>query len=550
MAVAMAPGNQTGKAAMSVLRLRSATYPASWEPPALAVTMPAQLPIERRPRPKRTMPAIRLRPLAVTTTVCTMLCALIATPVAADPGNSIPDSGARPLPAGQIVWPGGATGTAGNTGYVATPAIGPFASQVMAEDIAVQALGEQVKQLQIDLQTAQQTVTAAESTLHEAQADVADLQARADSAAAEAYKAAAGLGPLGDYASDLHNLSVLAPGVGGQPGGEEAARDLLRAQQQEKSADNAFQMANKVVQDLQLKFTDLDAQFKQRNTNLVNLKTKNAAEYAKAVAQSDAYEQSLGGNLPISVNIDGMQANPKAIQAVNWALSKRGSPYVWGTEGPNTFDCSGLAYWSYGKVGVRVPRVAANMYHGTQAIVATRHSRGDLLLPGDLVYFATSMSDWHTIYHMGIYIGGGYMVQAPSTGDHVRVSPVTWSRFFGATRIFPAIPKPGATPAPLPTGGGQGHPTTTPSSGPTSHTPSATPSATPSTPPSSSAPPSTEPTPSASTSSAAPHSEAPHSDAPHSDAPHSTEPSSGASANNSPSTKATSASASPSPSGS
>ncbi len=254
-------------------------------------------------------------------------------------------------------------------------------------------------------------------TLQLAQSDVANLQARADSAAADAYKAAAGLGPLGDYASDLHNLSVLAPGVGGQPGGEEAARDLLRAQQQEKSADNAYQMANKVAQDLQLKFTDLDAQFKQRSTALVDLKTKNATEYAKAVAQNDAYEQSLGGNLPVSQNIDGMQANPKAIQAVNWALSKRGSPYVWGTEGPDTFDCSGLAYWSYGKVGIRVPRVAANMYHGTQAIVATRYSRGDLLLPGDLVYFATNMGDWRTIYHMGIYIGGGYMVQAPSTGD-------------------------------------------------------------------------------------------------------------------------------------
>jgi cell wall-associated NlpC family hydrolase len=476
----------------------------------------------------------------MTTTVCTMLCALIATPVGADPGSSVPDSGARPLPAGQVVWPGGTASTTGNTGYVATPAIGPFASQVMAEDVAVQALGEQVKQLQIDLQTAQQTVTAAEATMHQAQADVADLQARADSAAAEAYKAAAGLGPLGDYASDLHNLSVLAPGVGGQPGGEEAARDLLRAQQQQKSADDAYQTANKVVQDLQLKFTNLDATFKQRNAALVDLKTKNAAEYAKAVAQSDAYEQSLGGNLPISVNIDGMQANPKAIQAVNWALSKRGSPYIWGTEGPNTFDCSGLAYWSYGKVGVRVPRVAANMYHGTQAIVATKYSRGDRLLPGDLVYFATSMSDWRTIYHMGIYIGGGYMVQAPSTGDHVKVSPVTWSRFFGATRIFPAVPKPGATPAPPPTGGGQGHPTTTPSSGPTSHTPSPTPSASHSTPPTSSAPPSAEPTPSTSTSSAAPHSEAPQS----------TEPSTAASANNSPSTKATSASPSPSTSGS
>src|SRR5690349_6095231 len=497
MAVTMAPADQTGKAAMSVLRLRSASYPATWQLPTpklppLAATEPtgANAPsvagkptAGRAPTQARTPARTPTKTAkAAAATVCTLLCLLIPQPANADPGNSVPDSGQRPLPAGQVVMPGGTTTGTTSTGYVATPAIGPFASQVMAEDIAVQALGEQAKQLQIDLQAAQQTANAAEATLHQAQSNVADLQARADSAAADAYKAAAGLGPLSDYASDLHNLSILAPGVGGQPGGEEAAHDLLRAQQQEKSARAAYDMANKVAQDLQLKFNNADATFKQRTAALVDLKTKNAAEYAKAVAQNDAYQQSLGGNLPISQNIDGMTANPKAIQAVNWALSKRGSPYVWGTEGPDTFDCSGLAFWSYGKVGVRVPRVAAYMYHGTQAIVPTRQSRGDLLLPGDLVYFATNMNDWHTIYHMGIYIGGGYMVVAPSTGEFVRVSPVTWSRFFGATRIFPPVPRAGGAVPPILIGGTQGHPS--PSSGPTSHTPSPTPSASHSTSPS------------------------------------------------------------------
>jgi cell wall-associated NlpC family hydrolase len=285
--------------------------------------------------------------------------------------------------------------------------------------------------------------------------------------------------------------------MGGQPGGQEAARDLLRAQQEEKAANDAYQTASKVAQEMRGKFTNLNNSFTQRSTALVALKAHNSTEYAKAVAQSDAYEQSLGGNLALNQNIDGMQANPKAIQAVNWAMSKRGSPYIWGTEGPNTFDCSGLAYWSYGKVGVHVPRVAANMYHGTQAIVASRNSRGDLLLPGDLVYFATNPSDWRTIYHMGIYIGGGRMVQAPSTGDVVKVSSVSWSRFYGATRIFPPVPKTGATATPTPTtGAGTGGHTTPPTSTPPSSTPpsSTPPSSTPpSSPPPSSAPPSTPP---------------------------------------------------------
>jgi cell wall-associated NlpC family hydrolase len=514
MAVAMSPAISKGKASMSDPKLRPANYPGeSWAIPRVPspqrltspehpkhpehpksperLTAPERPTNQQRPanderptnqqRPtSRRRRLLASRPVVMSAVVCTMICALVSRPAYGDPGASLPDSGARPLPAGQVVYPGQGTATNG-AGYVATPVLGPFASQVMAEDIAVQALGEQVKQLQIDLQAAEATAQSTETTWHDASAKVDELRAAADSAAANAYKAAAGLGPLGDYATDLHDFSVIAPGIGGQPGGQEAARDLLRAQQEEKSANDAYQTASKIAQNLRGKFNSLNGSFEQRTAALVQLKAKNAGEYAKAVAQSDAYEQSLGGtNLALNQNIDGMQANPKAVQAVNWAMSKRGSPYVWGTEGPNTFDCSGLAYWSYGKVGVRVPRVAADMYHGTQAIVATRYSRGDLLLPGDLVYFATNASDWRTIYHMGIYIGGGRMVQAPSTGDVVKVSSVSWSRFFGATRIFPPVPKAGATvipPPPPPTGGATtgGH-TTPPSTPSASHSATPTPS--------------------------------------------------------------------------
>jgi peptidoglycan DL-endopeptidase CwlO len=463
-----------------------------------------------QPRKKR---GKRGRRLVVTAVVCTMLCALVSRPAYADPGNTVPDQGARPVPNGQIVYPGEGTSSASaGAGYTATPAIGPLASQIMSEDVAVQALGEQVKQLQIDMGTAQDTAKGAQQTWQQAVAKVNDLQARNDSAAADAYKAAAGLGPLGDHANDLHQFSILVPGMGGQPGGDEAARDLLRAQDEEKAAEKAYRLADTAATDATNKFNTTNADFQSRSTALATLKSQNSTEYAQAVAATDAYEQSLGGaNLADNQNIDGMQANPKAMEAVNWALSKLGAPYVWGTEGPITFDCSGLAYWSYGKVGVRVPRVANAMYHGTHAIVATRTSRGDLLLPGDLVYFATNPDDWRTIYHMGIYIGGGRMVQAPSTGDVVKISPVSWSHFFGATRIFDPVPKTGA-PATPPTGGGSAASTPSPTPS-TSHSASPSPSpsvshSTPPTPPVSPSPSqSTSPSPSASASAS--HSASP-----------------------------------------
>jgi cell wall-associated NlpC family hydrolase len=251
------------------------------------------------------------------------------------------------------------------------------------------------------------------------------------------------------------------PGLGALPGGEAAARDLLRAEREERAAHDAYLLANSAEQSSRTKSENLKTTLDQRSAALLDLRNRNAAEVARIEAQRDAYEQSLGGaNLADNTSIDGMQASAAALAAVARALSKLGSPYLWGAEGPDRFDCSGLAFWSY-KIGpganasLALPRVANDMYHGTPAVPATRFGRGDLLLPGDLVFFATDSSDWHTIYHMGIYIGGGRMVHAPSTGDVVKISPVMWSRFFGATRIYKPVPK-STTPAPPPTSASPG----------------------------------------------------------------------------------------------
>ena len=417
-----------------------------------------------------------------------------AGPAAADPGTTIPDPGVRPVPDGPVQYPG--------TGNAPAPVVlGPLASQITNETIAVQALGEKLKQAELDLQAATEGAAAAERSWREANERVGDLRAKADAAASDAYKAAASLGPLGRYAGDLHQFSVLVPGLADQPGGPAAARELLRAEGQQRAAAAAQQAAGRTVADRRAAFDTLKSEFDKRSAALNDLKTRNAAEYARILAQQDAYEQSLGGaNLAANGNADGMQAHPKALQAVAFALSKRGSPYVWGDEGPNTFDCSGLAYWAYKQVGATVPRVANAMYHGTPAIAVSRSSRGDLLLPGDLVFFASNPADWRSIYHMGIYIGEGRMVAAPTTGDVVKIASVSWSRLFGATRIFPAVPKPKtSSPTPSPT------PHATPSTGPS---PSNSPS--PSAPPTSASP-SPSPSPSMSVSASSAGSSAPAS---------------------------------------
>lgn len=120
----------------------------------------------------------------------------------------------------------------------------------------------------------------------------------------------------------------------------------------------------------------------------------------------------------------GTPTNAPRSAVVSIALSKLGSPYRWAASGPDTFDCSGFTMWVYRQVGVSLP-------HSSRAQInyGQRVSRENLA-PGDLVFFGRS-----TIHHVGIYVGSGNYVHAPSTGDVVKVSSLSGrSDYAGACR--------------------------------------------------------------------------------------------------------------------
>lgn len=103
-----------------------------------------------------------------------------------------------------------------------------------------------------------------------------------------------------------------------------------------------------------------------------------------------------------------------------------GQPYVWGAEGPNQFDCSGLVMYSYGKFGYKTPRVSEDQYAAARLIPASRAR------PGDLVFYHDSMGD---VYHVGIYTGPGMSVAAIDTQEGVNwqsFDPSDWSVSFGS----------------------------------------------------------------------------------------------------------------------
>jgi peptidoglycan DL-endopeptidase CwlO len=115
-------------------------------------------------------------------------------------------------------------------------------------------------------------------------------------------------------------------------------------------------------------------------------------------------------------------------RAVAFARRQLGKPYVWGAAGPSAYDCSGLTMAAYRSAGVWLPRVSRAQWN------AGPHVGLGGLAPGDLVFFAYNTGDPGTIHHVGIYLGGGAMVEAPYSGARVRVASIGRRDYIGAVR--------------------------------------------------------------------------------------------------------------------
>jgi cell wall-associated NlpC family hydrolase len=133
---------------------------------------------------------------------------------------------------------------------------------------------------------------------------------------------------------------------------------------------------------------------------------------------------------PLEVT-DGLRvastATPPATSAAELARSYLGIPYVFGGTNPAVgLDCSGLVQLVFRRLGIPLPRTAQQQYAATERL--TREQ----LQPGDLVFFARTYadpSDWIT--HVGIYVGGGVQINAPTEGQVVSIQPV-FTGYWGA----------------------------------------------------------------------------------------------------------------------
>ena len=160
-------------------------------------------------------------------------------------------------------------------------------------------------------------------------------------------------------------------------------------------------------------------------------------------SSGSSYPSSGGGSPTGTVTTAGAPAGSAVETAIAAAESQRGLPYSWGGGGSNGpsfgippdtdvygFDCSGLTEYAYAQAGIRIGGTSREQYwrfrHQTVAA-------GDLQ-PGDLVFWGQT-ADHTSIYHVALYIGGGQVIQAPQSGDVVRISSMWFgSDYYGAVR--------------------------------------------------------------------------------------------------------------------
>lgn len=278
---------------------------------------------------------------------------------------------------------------------------------------------------------AQQSVTSVARTAYTGGNQLSSLQAMLTS------------GSAGEFVDQMTTLDQLSAHSTEVLDAAQSANDSAAAAQQtaeQTAADAQAQLDSVTAQQAALNSQIADYQAQYSALSAAEQQAAQAAAAAAAAAapaatssssssaSSSSSSSSSSRSAPASEEASGgstVVANSAAAQiAVDTAMAQRGDPYVWAASGPNSFDCSGLVQYAYAAAGISLPHSSRMQASMGQAV-----SRADLQ-PGDLIAFYSPVS------HIGIYIGNGMMVHAPTSGDVVKVSSVDMSGYAGARRLL------------------------------------------------------------------------------------------------------------------
>ncbi|MBJ7281605.1 MAG: C40 family peptidase [Acidimicrobiia bacterium] len=342
-------------------------------------------------------------------------------------------------------------------------------AQIERESMRVGVLAEQYNGARVALEDAQAQVATAQAAVDATVAKRKELKATLARRAASLYRGSGSRTPFSQV--DPGNMAKTARIA--QYGDVTAARDnrlieevkraearlaaqrvtadtaRANAARQADSAGAAYREASAADRSLRSRLSQIDAETKklieQQRAEAARVEAARvAASQRQAAAQRAATEAARRNGTPpptaprsTGTSGSGGQTTPTTVspaltgnpygpppavssrvaEVIAYAQAQIGKPYSFATSGPSTFDCSGLTKSAWGSVGVRMPH-----YSGAQAVLFPKISFSNLQ-PGDLVLF------YDDLHHVGLYIGGGMMINAPQTGDFVKVSSVWRSTF-------------------------------------------------------------------------------------------------------------------------
>lgn len=146
--------------------------------------------------------------------------------------------------------------------------------------------------------------------------------------------------------------------------------------------------------------------------------------YVNAAYVRTAAEQATG---ELEEAVATEESKTRGQEAVDFARTLKGIPYVYGGTTTSGFDCSGFAQYVARHMGVSINRVAADQ--ARNGVYVSKEN----LQPGDLVFFA---KPGRAIHHVGIYTGNGNYIHSPQTGRVISEEPMTRSDYYTARRIF------------------------------------------------------------------------------------------------------------------
>ncbi|WNI23357.1 NlpC/P60 family protein [Streptomyces sp. ITFR-16] len=261
----------------------------------------------------------------------------------------------------------------------------------------------------------------------EGQARIAELKSRAGAQAREEYRNA-GL-PPGARLMLSGDPQLFLDGVSRARQGQQAAKGLLgelnRTQEdletytQDASTNWTKLEANRVKQAKAKK--KINAQIAAAKKLESHLEKKEKARLL-ALEQEEAYKSQtawLGSGALKEIN---REASPSGKKAVAFATAQIGKPYVWGAEGPKSYDCSGLTSQAWAAAGRPIPRTSQEQWR------LLPHIAIQDMRPGDLIIYHSDAT------HVGMYIGDGAIVHAPRPGRNVTLAGAGSMEILGVVR--------------------------------------------------------------------------------------------------------------------